>query len=205
MSVQLGRCSDGRALRYDGTAYRFYLGGCETSYDEIAALDRLGRVTWLAGEQRDWFNRINRADLDACARKAADWASSEGSLDPSEQVRLDARRDDGILEGRLVDADDALVRAVIDRLEAEGALGGSAAAAASLDNPLASMDLPDGMESLGQVVKREGRPMTALEHVLMRRIMRNDDKAKARRERRERKAAAGVGAEEATPEVAEER
>lgn len=193
MSVRLGRCGDGRALHYDSAAYRFYLGDRRVSYDEIAALDRRGEVAWLAGEQRDWFNRIDRADLDACAAAACDRALAADALDPYEQVRRDARRDDSVLEGRLVDVDDALVRAVIDRLEIEGALARGSDSAETTESPLAAAVLPEGMEPLGQVVKREGRSATALERVLARCIMRNDDKAKARRERRERKASDGVG------------
>lgn len=202
MSVQLGQCEDGKRLLYDRATYQFFVGARPLEYEDVARLDAQGRVNWFALEQRDWFYRIDRDALRDRAEAARADAQEGDAGDPFEQVRRDARRNDSILEGRLAEANDALVRAVADKLEAQGLTLPATERVAS-ENPLAIQELPDGMEPLKQVVKQEGRSMTFLERVLMRRIIKNDDKAKVRRERRGQRQAERGGAEveEAMAEV----
>ena len=140
-------------------------------------------------------------------------SSSGRNLSPSEQVLADAARDDGVLAGAIVEADPALVQAVADELQKRGmALAGSmrqqhsqqspdgpdpspkagdlrisrsGAEDSGTGNPLAQMDLPRGMEALSQMERAQPdrRDMTYSEKRLMKKILRNDDKAKAKRER----------------------
>lgn len=180
--ICLGTISDGRPLFYDATLYEFRLDRAVATLGEVRELDEAGHILWLAPEQRDWMRRINGADLDRCNREALGRHGMEyDQLSPEEQVQADAKRDDSVLAGRLVDADPALVAAVADALEQRGF-----APSAAPDAPGATAAvLPEGMEALAQLQKQEGRKMTVLEHYLMRRILKNDDRQKARRERAE--------------------
>ena len=190
----LGKCSDGRALSYDEALYEFRLDGDPVGLRHVLHLDDRGLVRWRAMELRDWMRRIDPAALQECHRRAEDeaWLTGGKELTPEQQVLADAARDDGVLAGRLVDADPALVQAVADELEKRGLVGKAVAKtsdeAAGEDagtNPLAEMDLPRGMEALSQMERAQDakRDMTRAERRLMKRILKNDDKAKAKRER----------------------
>lgn len=200
--ISLGTIVDGRPLYYDAALYEFRVSRNIVGYDEVVALDRAGHVQWAAAEQRDWLYRINPADLDRCNRAALGrHGNGYEGLSPEEQVQCDARRDDSVLAGKIVDADPALVRAVADALEQQGLLGTSGApGAGGVPGTTPVVVLPEGMEALAQVQKQEGRKMTVLEHYLMRRILKNDDRQKARREKEEeavQEAAAKQDADEA--------
>lgn len=177
--IALGTLIDGRGLAYDATLYEFRVERSVVSFADVAALDRAGHIAWLAGEQRDWFWRIDPTALDRCNREALGrHGNGYEGLSPEEQVLADAKRNDSVLAGKIVDADPVLVQAVAAALEEQGLLGGSAPA-----HPAVAM--PQGMEALGQVQKQEGRKMTVLEHYLMRQILKNDDKAKVKREKKD--------------------
>ena len=182
--MQLGAHCDGRSLEYDELRYEFRLGHAVVPYREVVELDDGGLIRWRAMEQRDWLRRLNAADLEDChARAMRETGDGRGrNLSPEQQVLADAANDDGVLAGRIVDADPALVQAVAYELEKRGF---GARKAAEDANPLAAMELPRGMEALGQVerVQGERRDMTRAEKRLMKRILKNDDKAKAKRER----------------------
>lgn len=176
--ICLGTISDGRPLFYDAALYEFRLDRAPVSLAEVRGLDDAGHIAWLAPEQRDWMRRIDTDDLDCCNRDALGRRGADyGLLSPEEQVQADAKRDDSVLAGKIVDADPALVAAVADALGQRGVAVASAAAAGP------SAELPEGMEPLAQLQKQPGRAMTPLEHFLMRRILKNDDREKRRRER----------------------
>ena len=178
--ISLATCVDGRTLLYDATLYEFRLERDLVSYADVSALDKHAHLHWNAPEQRDWFRKINPADLDRCNRRALNrHGNGFSGLSPEEQVQADAKRDDSVLAGKIVDADPALVRAVADALEEQGLLGRGGGA------PQTVIGMPAGMESLSQLQKQEGRKMTMMEHYLMRQILKNDDKEKSRREKRE--------------------
>lgn len=177
--ILLGALADGRALRYDATLYEFRVDRTVVTYRDVVALDQAGHVQWQAAEQRDWLYRINPADLDRCNREALGrHGNGYEGLSPEEQVQRDARRDDSVLAGKIVEADPALVRAVADALEQEGLLRAGAP-----EEP--AVVLPEGMEALAQVQKQPGRSMTVMERYLMHRILKHDDRQKARREKAE--------------------
>ena len=176
--IALGTLADGRELSYDAALYEFRAGRSLATYAEVAALDRAGRIRWLALEQRDWFWRIDAADLDRCNRAAlARHGSAAEGLSAEEQVLADAKRDDSVLAGKIVDANPVLVQAVAAALEEQGLVGAAAAQPA--------VALPQGMEALGQLQGQQGRKMTVMEHFLMRQILKADDKAKVKREKEE--------------------
>lgn len=178
--IQLGTIQDGRILSYDATLYEFRVSRNVVTHADVAELDRAGHISWLAPEQRDWFWRINPQDLDRCNREALGrHGNGYEGLTPEEQVLADAKRDDSVLAGKIVDADPALVRAVADALEAQGLVGH--ASHAHTTQP--TVVLPQGMEALGQLQNQEGRKMTLMEHFLMRQILKADDKAKLKREK----------------------
>lgn len=195
--MKLGMCADGRALTYDASLYEFSLAGKPAELEEVRALDARAQVRWRAIELRDWFTRINAADLAACHERAVAerYGVEYDKLSAEERVLADAARDDSVLAGKIVDADPALVHAVANQLIEEGLLaqaaptamaGGDAANADA--NPLATMQLPRGMEPLSQLERAkaeqgERRKMTRAEARLMKKILKNDDKAKAKRER----------------------
>ena len=197
--MQLGMCADGRMLTYDVGLYEFHLAQKPAELDEVRSLDARAQVRWRAPEMRDWFKRINASDLAACHGKAMAerYGVEYDKLSAEERVLADAARDDSVSAGKIVDADPALVHAVANQLIEEGLLqqaarpaaaGAGADNAADEANPLATMDLPRGMEPLSQLErakaeKGERRKMTRSEARLMRKILRNDDKAKAKRER----------------------
>lgn len=177
--IRLGVCSDGCDLSYDATLYEFRHEREVIFYADVLEMDRRGLVRWMAPEQRDWFHHINPTDLDACNRRAL---SRHGGgferLSAAEQVALDAKRNDSVLEGKIVEADPAVVHAVVEELRQSGMLEHVGTA-----SPYAGTVLPDGMESLSQLQRQPGRKMTMTEHYLMRKILKNDDKEKARREK----------------------
>ena len=192
----LGRCADGRVLSYDEGLYEFALAQKPATLAEVRALDARAQVRWRAIEVRDWFKRIDEADLAACHERAfvERNAVSYDKLSAEERVLADAARDDSVLAGKIVDADPALVHAVANQLIEEGLLARSPAAGGIAGqpgdgsgefNPLAVMDLPRGMESLSQLERAKGpnRKMTRSEERLMKKILKNDDKQKERRER----------------------
>ena len=184
--MQLGFCIDGRALTYDVRLYEFRLARELVTLDEVRELDAHAHIRWLAPEQRDWFRRINPRDLEACSRRALARVGNSRYADmtPEERVQADAARDDSVLAGKIVDADPALVQAVAAKLEEQGLLGQVASSVVN-SNPLASANLPKGMEALSQMERHHGgdRKMTAAEKRLMKKILKNDDKEKARREK----------------------
>ena len=195
--MQLGTCKDGRILSYDASLYEFYLADKVATLDEVRALDRHAHIHWRANEMRDWLARINADDLVACHERAfiERNAVSYDKLSAEERVQADAARDDSVLAGKIVEADPALVHAVANQLIEEGLLKETAQVPASGSmpaegeegfNPLATMDLPRGMESLSQLERAKGpnRKMTRSEERLMRKILKNDDKEKERREKR---------------------
>ncbi|MDO4503504.1 MAG: hypothetical protein Q4D06_10095 [Coriobacteriia bacterium] len=188
--IQLGTIVDGRELYYDASLYEFRVARNVVTYQEVQELDRHAHVNWLAPEQKDWFRRINPVDLDRCNRRALDrHGNGYEGLSPEEQVQADAKRNDSILAGKIVDADPALVQAVIAEMEKQGVFAQAAVdAGAQAVNPLATMELPRGMEELSQLAKHEKRQMTPLEGILMRRILKNSDKAKLKREKEAAKA-----------------
>ena len=191
--ITLGTCIDGRALSYDATLYEFRLDRAVVAYKDVAALDAHAHITWNAPEQRDWFKRINPSDLDACNRRALKrHGNGYDALSPEEQVQADAARDDSVLAGKIVEADPALVRAVVDSLEAQGLVGHASHAHATT----AGYAMPIGMEPLAQLQRQEGRQMTLMEHLLMRRILKEDDKAKLKREKQAAHAEAALEREE---------
>lgn len=178
--IQLGTIQDGRPLSYDATLYEFRISRNVVSYADVAELDRSAHIAWLAPEQRDWFWHINPQDLDRCNREALGrHGNGYEGLTPEEQVLADAKRDDSVLAGKIVDADPALVRAVADALEAQGLVGHASHAHATKPTVV----MPQGMEALGQLQNQEGRKMTLMEHFLMRQILKADDKAKLKREK----------------------
>ena len=192
--IHLGTCVDGRALHYDATLYEFRLDRSLVSYSDVRELDNHAHLTWNAPEQRDWFRKINPADLDRCNRRALNrHGNGYEQLSPEEQVLADAKRDDSVLAGKIVDADPALVQAVAAALEEQGLLGRAGAPAGA---PQVVIGMPQGMEALSQLQKQEGRKMTAAEHYLMRKILKNDDKEKAKRERYAAKLEASEAREE---------
>ena len=193
--IQLGTISDGRPFAYDAALYEFRVARSVVSYEDVAELDRAGSIAWLASEQRDWFWHINPQDLDRCNREALGrHGNGYEGLSPQEQVLADAKRDDSVLAGKIVDADPALVRAVADALESQGLIGHASHAHATKPTVV----MPQGMEALGQLQNQEGRKMTLMEHFLMRQILKADDKAKLKREKE-------VGAIEAAVLKEEER
>lgn len=181
--MRLGTCADGSALTYDPGLYEFRLDRMVTPYENIRELDDAGHIHWHALEQRDWFIRIDAADLARCRSKALArrGQSAYEGMTPEERVQADAARDDSVLAGKIVEADPSLVAAVALQLEEQGLLGGGS----GHRNPLAAVDLPRGMEALSQFERSQGgqRKMTAAEKRLMRKIIKNDDKEKARREK----------------------
>ena len=201
--MRLGTCKDGRELSYDAALYEFKLAQKPAEFAEVRALDARAEVRWRAAEMRDWFKRVNPDDLASCRdrARAARYGVEYDKLSAEERVLADAARDDSVIAGKIVDADPALVHAVANQLIEEGllrqassALGAGAAAAAEA-NPLATMDLPRGMEPLSQLERAhaeqgERRKMTRAEARLMKKILKNDDKAKAKRERQAASAAA---------------
>ncbi len=177
--ILLGSTSEGRQLFYDAALYEFRIGRSLASYGEVRALDAAAQISWGAPEQRDWFYHIDLAMLDRCNREAlASHGDADEGMSVQEQVIAHAKRDDSVLAGRIVEADPALVQAVALALEQQGLLGQQVA-------PQMHVEMPQGMEPLAQVQRQPGRKMTVLEHVLMRQILKNDDKAKAKREREE--------------------
>lgn len=210
MVLQLGTCVDGRALTYDVTLYEFRLARELVMFDDVRDLDANGHIRWCAPEQRDWFRRINPVDLAACNRNALARTGNSryANMTPEERVQADAARDDSVLAGKIVDADPALVQAVVAQLEEQGLLGGMMMPGqAAQFNPLAAANLPKGMEALSQFERHAGadRKMTSAEKRLMKKILKNDDKEKARREKMaarsgasqqdEQEAAAATGAD----------
>ncbi len=208
--MQLGTCVDGRALTYDVTLYEFRLARELVMFDDVRDLDANGHIRWCAPEQRDWFRRINPVDLAACNRNALARTGNSryANMTPEERVQADAARDDSVLAGKIVDADPALVQAVVAQLEEQGLLGGMMMPGqAAQFNPLAAANLPKGMEALSQFERHAGadRKMTSAEKRLMKKILKNDDKEKARREKMaarsgasqqdEQEAAAATGAD----------
>ncbi len=198
--MRLGEVFGRGELSYDVGLYEFRIAGTVVELEELRDLDARADVWWVAAEQRDWFRAIDADDLAACNARALR-AFGRGVYDPAtdtrtpyERVRDDAKRDDSILEGRVVDADPVLVQAVADALEQRGLGGGGTA-------PAAGYVLPQGMEALSQLQRQEGRKMTMLEHFLMRQILKNDDKEKVRRE----KEAASIEKEEQRDAEREER
>ena len=192
----LGTCKDGRALSYDASLYEFTLASKVATLSEVRALDARALIRWRAIELRDWFSRIDEADLAVCHERAFNErnAISYDKLSAEERVQADAARDDSILAGKIVDADPALVHAVANQLIEEGLLASSPqvrSAEGDDVNPLAVMELPRGMEPLSQLERAKGpnRKMTRSEARLMRKILKNDDKAKEKRERHEAPAA----------------
>jgi hypothetical protein len=183
--TRLGLCSDGRDLFYDRRKYLFFLGRDVATYAEVKGIEDAGKISWRALEQRDWFNRIDPAELATCAERALTEGNLEG-LTPEERVQADAARDDSVLAGKIVDADPVLVQAVADRLVQEGYLSAGDASDGER-NELAEMDLPKGMEALSQMERHEGsnRKATPAEKCLMRKILKNNEKEKVRREREE--------------------
>ena len=196
--MQLGTCIDGRALTYDTRLYEFRLARELVSLQDLRALDAHAHIRWAAPEQRDWFRRIKAADLDACNRRALARTGSSryAGMTPEERVQADAARDDSVLAGKIVDADPVLVQAVAAKLEEQGLLGAGFMQTGPV-NPLASANLPKGMEALSQMERHHGadRKMTAAEKRLMKKILKNDDKEKARRE----KLVAKAGVQESKP------
>lgn len=175
--ISLGTISDGRRLSYDATLYEFRIERELATYAELLALDRRGHVRWAAPEQRDWFRRLDPALLDRCNRRALrTHGNGYGALTAEEQVQADAKRDDSVLAGKIVEADPALVHAVALSLEEQGLLGGGS-------GQQTVIGMPEGMEALSQLQKQRGRKMTVMEHFLMRQILKNDDKEKARRQK----------------------
>ena len=184
--MQLGTCIDGRALMYDVRLYEFRLARELVSYADVRELDDHAHIRWCAPEQRDWFRRINPHDLKRCNDRALSRIGGDyyAGMSPEERVQADAKRDDSVLAGKIVDADPALVQAVAAQLEEQGLLGGVVMPAGGF-NPLATANLPKGMEALSQMERHHGadRKMTAAEKRLMKKILKNDDKEKARREK----------------------
>ena len=203
--IRLGVCADGRELSYDPTLYEFHIAREVVAYKDVADLDMHAHIHWHAGEQHDWFRRINPADLAACNQRAlaahkGDWYAG---MTPEERVQADAARDDSVLAGKIVDADPALVHAVVNALEQQGLVGApSTAGQMPAVNPLAASNLPKGMEALSQFERAQSadRKMTAAEKRLMNKILKNDDKAKAKRE----KEAERIGRERAKKRMEEE-
>ena len=183
--IQLGTIVDGRPLAYDASLYEFRVDRTVVTYKEVWDLDVHGHLNWLAPEQHDWFHRINPADLDRCNREALGrHGNGYEGLSPEEQVLADAKRNDSVLAGKIVEADPALVHAVVEEIEKQGLLSAvPAGMPVQVANPLAAATLPTGMEALSQLAKHENRQMTPLEGLLMKRILKNDDKAKAKREK----------------------
>ena len=188
----LGTCKDGRLLSYDASLYEFALASTVVTLSDVRALDDRALIHWRANELRDWFSRVDEADLAACHERALNErnAASYDELSAEQRVLADAARDDSILAGKIVDADPALVHAVANQLIEEGLLAPSSqvrSAEGADVNPLAVMDLPRGMEPLSQLERAKGpnRKMTRSEARLMCKILKNDDKAKEKRERHE--------------------
>ena len=190
--MQLGTCTDGRALTYDVALYEFHLARELVSFEDVRDLDAHAHIKWRAPEQRDWFRRINADDLAACNRRALALAGDDryANMTPEERVQADAARDDSVLAGKIVDADPVLVQAVVAKLEEQGLLGQVMPGQAVAYNPLAAANLPKGMEALSQFERHQGgdRKMTSAEKRLMKKILKNDDKEKARREKLAEKA-----------------
>lgn len=199
--ISLGTIADGRPLYYDATLYEFRLDRSVITYAQVAELDASAHIAWLAPEQRDWFNHIDPQDLDRCNRNALGrHGNAFAALSPEEQVQADAKRDDSVLAGKIVDADPALVRAVADALEQQGLVGHASHAHAGTAQTVIGM--PQGMEALSQLQRQEGRKMTLMEHFLMRQILKNDDKEKAKREREADALEAAAAKEEAKEQKA---
>ena len=218
--MQLGTCKDGRALSYDVGLYEFRLAQKPAELAEVRLLDARAEVRWRAAEIRDWFKRIDADDLASCHERAMieRYGVEFDKLSAEERVLADAARDDSVIAGKIVDADPALVHAVANQLIEEGLLQQSFPASSSAvgdgvaddkePNPLATMDLPRGMEPLSQLERAhaeqgERRKMTRSEARLMKKILKNDDKAKAKRERRAANAApakAEAAREDSPPE-----
>ena len=192
--MQLGTCVDGRALTYDVSLYEFRLAKELVSLQDVRELDAAAHIHWRAPEQRDWFRRINAADFAACNHRALARAGDGryADMSPEERVKADAARDDSVLAGKIVDADPALVQAVVAKLEEQGVFSQALMGQPVAYNPLAAANLPKGMEALSQFERHAGgdRKMTRAEQRLMKKILKNDDKEKARREKR----AAATGA-----------
>ncbi|MBQ9003291.1 MAG: hypothetical protein IJ087_15690 [Eggerthellaceae bacterium] len=215
--MQLGTCTDGRLLTYDASLYEFRLAQRPAELAEVRALDARAQVRWRAAEMRDWFKRINGDDLAACHDRAMQqrYGVEYDELSAEERVLADAARDDSVLAGKIVDADPALVHAVANQLIEEGLIAqappaatGPGATGVESENPLATMELPRGMEPLSQLERAkaeqgERRKMTRAEARLMRKILKNDDKAKAKRERREAASAAEPAEQQRQPEETE--
>lgn len=197
--ISLGTTGNGRRLAYDPVLYEFRLEREQLGYAELQALDRRGCVRWAAPEQRDWFRRLDAAQLERCNRRALQLhGSGQAALTPEEQVLADARRDDSVLAGKIVEADPALVHAVALSLEEQGLLGGQG------QQPVIGM--LQGMEALSQLQKQPGRKMTVMEHFLMRQILKNEDKEKARQQKaQESQEEAAVKEEAAAKEELEKR
>ena len=199
--IGLATCVDGRALYYDATLYEFRLERDLVSYADVLELDNHAHLAWYAPEQRDWFRKINPADLDRCNRRALNrHGNGFEQLSPEEQVLADAKRNDSVLAGKIVEADPALVRAVAEALEEQGLVG-----RATAGMPQMVIGMPQGMEALSQLQKQEGRKMTVGEHFLMRQILKNDDKEKAKREKFEQRRAGKAKARIEKDEEALER
>ena len=180
--IQLGTVTGHGPLAYDATLYEFRISNAVTPFKEVQALDAHGHIAWLAPEQHDWFVHINAHDLETCNHRALQrHGNGYNSLTPEEQVQADAARDDSVLAGKIVEADPELVRAVADALEQKGLIGHVSHAHAG--NAQTVIGMPQGMEALSQLQKQEGRKMTLMEHYLMRQILKNDDKAKVKREK----------------------
>ena len=199
--MQLGTCIDGRALTYDAALYEFRLARELVSLEEVRDLDAHAHIRWLAPEQRDWLRRINARDFAACNHRALAHAGDGryANMTPEERVQADAARDDSVLAGKIVDADPALVQAVAAKLEEQGLLGQVMPGQPMAYNPLAAANLPKGMEALSQFERHQGadRKMTSAEKRPMKKILKNDDKEKARREKLAARAGAQTGGSDA--------
>lgn len=185
-TIALGITSRGKVVSYDERLYEFRLDNEMVEHSTIQEIDDAAGISWFYLEQRDWFKKLDD-ELLGQARKRV--LSSEGGdiyegMTPEERVHADSLRDDSILAGKIVEADPALVHAVVQAIEAEGLMS-AASSGAPAGNPLARASLPKGMEALSQMERAHGdeRAMTRAEKLLMKRILKNDDKEKRRREK----------------------
>jgi hypothetical protein len=198
--ICLGKLKSGRVLNYDEARYEFYLDNHIILHSDLRALDSQAQILWAAPEQRDWFKKIDAVTLKSCQARALASQNAEGVTSAHDQVLRDAARDDSVLAGKIVDASPVLVEAVASALEARGFAGAGAkatvaAGAGTVPNQAgapgaeaevaaaAAVQLPEGMEAAGQLIRQPGRRMTITERYLLRKILKDDDKQKARREK----------------------
>ncbi len=180
----IGTTRGGKVLSYNERLYEFMLDQDVVELRAVQELDCAGYINWFYLEHRDWFKKLDCEVFTQAHLKALSESDDlYGGMTPEERVRADAARNDSILAGKIVDADPALVHAVVHAIESKGLLASNQTHEAS--NPLAQANLPKGMEALSQLERAYGddRKMTFAEKQLMKRILKNDDKEKRRREK----------------------